>query len=134
MTLRTTVYDRCTGHAGTAALIVTRCYPDRLPENVTYPALTYVAPVSADDREYRTHDNVNSPTTREVSRVQFNCYDSTGDGAAALADQVRAAWDGYQDGCDIGYAFQANRIMTREDAIDAYRVILDVMVEHSISI
>lgn len=134
MTLREAVFDRCTGHAGTAALIGIRCYPDRLPENVTYPALTYVAPVSVSNLEYRTHDNANSPTTREVSRVQFNSYDTTGDGAAALADQIRAAWDGYQDGCDIGYAFQANRIMTREDALNAYRVILDIMVEHSTSI
>lgn len=128
MTLRTTIYARCTGHAGTAALVSTRVYPDRLPENVTYPALVYHR-ISADNTDYRDHGGA---TDREVSRVQFDCYDGTGDGAAALADQVRAAWDGYRDGCVVGYAFQANRIMTREDAINAYRAIVDVMVEHSV--
>lgn len=128
MTLRTTVYDRCVGHAGIAALISTRCYPDRLPEDVTYPALTYFR-VSADNSLYRDHDGA---TTREVSRVQFNCFAETGDGAAALADQVRLAWDGYSNACVVGYAWQVNRLMTREDAINAYRVIMDVMVEHAV--
>lgn len=129
MTLRTTIYDRCINHAGMAALIGTRCYPDRLPENVTYPALTYFR-VSADNALFRSHDD--GPTEFETSRVQFNAYDETGDGAAALADQLRLAWDGYSDGCVISYAYQANRIATREDAVNAYRAIVDVLIEHSI--
>ena len=129
MTLRTTVYDRCIGHAGTAALISARCYPDRLPEDVTYPALVYFR-VSADNAPFRSHDG--GPTEFETSRVQFNCYDETGDGAAALADQVRLAWDGYTDGCTVSMAWQVNRIMTREDAVNAYRAIVDVMIEHGI--
>ena len=129
MTLRTTVYARCIGHAGTAALIGTRCYPDRLPEGATYPALTYFR-VSADNAPFRSHDG--GPTEFETSRVQFNCYAETGDGAAALADQVRLAWDGYSDACAVSIAWQVNRIMTREDAINAYRAIVDVMVEHGI--
>ena len=96
MTLRTTVYDRCIGHAGIAALISTRVYPSRLPEDAVYPALTYVAPVSESGEDYRTQSGAGE---RKVSRVQFNSYAATGDGAAALADQVRAAWDGYKDAC-----------------------------------
>jgi len=129
MTLRTIVYDRCVGHAGIAALVVARVYPNRLPEDVTYPAITY-SRVSTTTADYRTQDG--GPAPREVARVQINCYALTGDGAAALADQVRAAWDGWSDDCDIGYAFQANRIMTREDTLKAYRVIVDIMVEYAI--
>jgi hypothetical protein len=129
MTLRETVYSRCTTHAGIAALIDTRCYPDRLPENVTYPAISYIAPVSQADGDYRVQG---APPSRAVSRIQINCYDETGDGASALADQVRLAWSGYSDGCDVGYAFVANRISSREDAIDAYRMIVDVIVEHPV--
>jgi hypothetical protein len=128
MTLRETIYNRCTGHAGTAALIDVRCYPVVLPENVTLPAISYVL-VSADSSEYQTHDGA---TPREVSRVQFNCWAATGDAAAALGDQVRAAWDGYKDGCDVGYAWQANRLSTREPALEQYRDILDFMIEHPI--
>jgi hypothetical protein len=130
MTLRATIFTRCTtgGHAGLSALIGLRCYPDRLPENVTYPAVVYHL-ISADNSAYRTHDGA---TTREVSRVQFDCYAETGDGAAAVGDQVRAAWDGYSDGCTIGYAWQANRIMTHEDGLKAWRAIVDIMIEHSV--
>jgi hypothetical protein len=120
MTLRTDIYSRCTGHAGTAALIGTRCYPDQLPENVTYPALSY-ALVSADNSTYRDHDGA---TDREVSRVQFNCYDDTGDDAAALADQLRSAWDGYSS--------VESRLKSGSSAQTIHREIVDVMIEHSV--
>ena len=131
MTLRATIFSRCTtgGHAGLSALIETRCYPDRLPENVTYPAVVYHAPISDDDSQYRTQDGA---TERTVSRVQFEGYDITGDGASAVGDQLRSAWSGYSDGCTIGYAFVANRFMTREDGLNAYRDIVDIMIEHSV--
>lgn len=132
MTLRTVVLDRCTGHAGLAALIGTRCYPERLIENTEYPAVTFIAPVSRADATYRTHSNVNSPVTRAVSRVQLNCFDSTGDGAEALADQAVQAWSGFKDGCDVGYAFIANRIQNREDALKSFRAIVDVTIEHAV--
>jgi len=135
MTLREDVYDRCAGHAGTAALIGTRCYPDQLPQNVTYPAISYLAPVSDDSSPYRTHDGAGG---RTVSRVQFNCYDDTGDDAAALADQVWAAWDGHSDECTIGYAFVANRIKATglmwpaaSSAQKVHREIVDVIIEHA---
>jgi len=129
MTLRTVVYDRCVGHAGIAALVGIRVYPDRLPEDVTYPAITYLAPVSENGATYRTHDGAGG---RKESRVQFNSYAETGDGADALADQVRVAWDGYQDGCTVGRAFQVARRITREDSLNVYRGISDVMIEHSV--
>jgi hypothetical protein len=131
VTLRSTIYARLAAHVGTAALVETRIYPNQLPENVTYPAVTYVAPVSDDDVEYRTHDTGQVP--RSVARVQFNCYDTTGDGATALADQVVAAWSGYQDGCTVGYSFKANRISDGwQSGIAAYREIVDVMLEYAV--
>jgi hypothetical protein len=131
MGLRETVYTRCTTHAGIAALIGTRCYADRLPKDIVYPCLMHHTPVSANNETYRTHDGAGS---RSEDRVQFDCYGSTGDDATELAAQVRVAWDGYSvsDG-SIGYAFVANEIVNREDAINAYRVIMDVIIEHSIA-
>ncbi len=131
MTLRTAVFARCTTHAGTAALIGTRCYSDRLKENTDFPAMVHHSPVSSDPSAYRTHDGAGE---RTVSRVQLDCYDTTSAGAEVLATQVWLAWNGFTDDCDIGYAFVANRIQTREDAINAYRTIVDVMVEHLVAI
>ena len=132
MTLRETVFSRCTTHAGIAALIGTRCYPERLPEDVTYPAISFIAPVAYDEKEYRTQDNDNVPVTRAVSTVQLNCYGGTGDAAEALADQAVQAWSGYHSDCAVGYAFISNRIATREDGLNAYRTIVDVTVEHEV--
>jgi len=133
MGLRAVVFDRCTTHAGLSALIGSRCYPDRLPESVTLPALVHHSPVSDNDAEYRTHSNVNNPVTRTVSRVQFDYYAKTGDQAELGGDQLFQAWSGYQsDDCDVGYAFIANRFATREDALKMFRQVIDVMVEHSV--
>lgn len=131
MSLRIAVFDRCTTHAGTAALIGMRCYADRLEENVTYPAMVHHSPISSDPSLYFTHDGAGG---RTQSRVQLDCYDATGDGAEALATQVWLAWHGFTKDCDIGYAKVVNRIQTREDAINAYRVIVDVMIEHLVAI
>lgn len=129
-TLREIIFSRCTTHAGTAALIGTRCYPDRLPEDVTLPAIRYIL-VSATNQQYRDQDGA---TQREASRVQFDCYATIDlpDGAAALADQIRDAWDGYSDSCTVGYAFQANRLSSRADALNAWREIVDVIIEHGL--
>lgn len=132
MTLRETVFARCTTHAGMTALIGDRCYPERLPENAVFPAISFIAPVSMDTGPYRTHDNANSPVTRAVSRVQLNCYAETGDDAEALAAQAVQAWSGYRVNCTIGYSFVVNTIASREDAINAYRFIVDVMMEHAV--
>jgi len=129
MSLRTVVYARCTAHSGLSALIGKRCYPDVLPENVTYPALRY-ARISTTNEQYRI--STPTPTTREEARVQFDCFAESGDAAAALADQVRLAWDGYQNGCTVGRAFQANRIETYEDGLGVYRTIVDMIIEYAV--
>ena len=126
--LRGLVYARCTTFAGLAALIGTRCYPDRVPENATYPLVVYHAPISTTDEEYRTHGD---GTGRTQSTVQFDCYATTGLDAETLADQVKAAWNGYSSGdCDIGFAFIQNAIAERQEDLNEYRQIVDVLIEH----
>ena len=126
MGLRQTVYTRTTGGSA-GSLVSTRCYPDMLPENVTMPAIRYII-VSYNDATYREYGNA---TTRATHRVQFDCYSETVDGAAELADAVRTDWDGYSRGTAVGRARVANRIDDGwNDDINAYRWIVDVMVEH----
>lgn len=130
MTLRTTIFDRCTTFAGLSALIGVRCYPTQLPENVTLPALVYSV-VSENDSPYRTHDNAagDNPVSRAVNRVSFSVYASTDDGAAEVVAQMRGAWSGYQDECVVGYAFIANTIQAYEQSLRRWRHIVDVMIE-----
>ena len=124
MTLRPDIFDRCTtgGHAGLSALIGTRCYPDaRMPEDYTLPLVTWQR-VSADNTYARTRDTVPG---RSKTRIQFNCYAATGGDTSALADQVVAAWDGYNGtGCPLGKCFIMNRSMVWQQSLNMYRQIV----------
>lgn len=126
MTLRSTVYDTITGGATVAALIGTRCYPDRLPQNVTLPAVVF-SKVSDVDGIYRTHDIGQRPRT--IVRIQLSVYAETGDGAAELGAALIALWSGYQALPDIGQAEVENVIATYEPALDRHRTIIDVMLD-----
>jgi len=127
-TIEETIFARCTTHAGISALIDARCYPERLPENVTYPALVYTR-ISSSAAQFRTHEL--ESVGLDDARFQFDSYAETSKGAKDLADQVFAAWDGYRDECVVGYARQVNRRATRQDSINVYREISDVMMIYS---
>lgn len=127
-TLREIIYARLTTHAGTAALISDRAYPEDLPEEPQYPCIRFLSPVSDNDQLYRTHDLGAVPRTQV--RVQFDCYDRDKDGVEALAIQVVNAWSGYRDGCTVGRSHVVNRINSgRETALDCYRQIVDVVMD-----
>lgn len=130
MTLRTTIFDRCTTFPGLAALIGLRCYATQLPHRFTLPALVYSV-VSENDTEYRTQDNAagDNPIARAVYRVSFSVYASTDDDASEVVAQMRGAWSGYQDECVVGYAFIANTIQAYEQSLRRWRHIVDVMIE-----
>ena len=126
--LRQLVFERNTTYAPLLALIGTRCYPERVPENATYPLVVYSAPIADDDTPYRTHDNA---TDRTQSLVSHTVYADTGDQAEAIGDVLVDAWNGYKSGCDIGFAFVQNRIADRQDDLRQYTQIIDVLVEHA---
>ena len=130
MTLRSDIFDRCTtgGHAGLSALIGTRCYLSRLPEKYTLPLLVYRT-VSATNEYTRDRGGASG---RAKYRIQFDAYASTATAANALADQVVAAWDGYNGtGCPLGKCFVMNRSMVWQQSLNMYRQIVDVQVERA---
>ena len=133
MTLRTTIYSRCTtgGHAGLSALISTRCYPDTVPEDANTGKFVVYHLISQDDASYRDRSGA---TLRANSRVQFDCYDATGAGADALGEQVKAAWNGWTSGCDVSRTRVLNRSQVYHEALDRYRQIVEVIIEHDASV
>lgn len=126
MSFRELVYGHTVGSAAIAAIIGTRCYPDRLPDGVTLPCVSYVARVSESGEATRHHEG---PSDRVVNRVQFNAYAETGDEAEALAAAIIAAWDGYQSLPAIGSAQVENVIDTWDTGLERHRTIIDVMME-----
>jgi len=126
-TLGKIVYDRVTGHAGTAALIGTRCTRSQLPQVTACPCVVYHAPVSASDEIYRDHDGA----TRVVDRVQLDCWGKDGDEAESVATQIVAAFNGWTGHVDVGYSLFVNRVEFGFDpAVRAFRHVVDVLIDH----
>lgn len=122
MSVETALFTRLTStHAGTAALIGTRCYPLRLPQKPTFPAVVYQR-VSSSGRH--------GTTTRREPRYQFSCWATTYAGAKALAAQVRTAIEDYADTA-ISIGRVVNEIDDYDETVELQRVILDAFLNIS---
>lgn len=84
------IYSLLTGDAGVAALLGTRVYPEVLPQNPSYPAITYQ--VVSGGSEYE----MEGPANQASPRVQIDCYAESAEGAIALKGAVMAALSGYR--------------------------------------
>lgn len=126
-TLRANIYNRCTTYSPLATLIGNRCYPIRLPDSVTLPAITY-RQLSDDDYDYRAHGE---GTDRTVGRVSFDCWGSSADESAEVADALIMAWTGYVLASDIGWSQIMLRLDEFEESLGRYRSVVDVQIEHA---
>lgn len=68
----------------------TRIYPLRLPENPSYPSVTYTRITT---ERIQSHDG---PSGLAYPRFQIDSYSTTYSGAKHSANQVRALLDGYK--------------------------------------
>ena len=127
MSLREALYTAMVHAPGVAAIVGSRVYPDRLPDGVTMPAVSFLAHVSEDDSEYRTHDP--GPVERAVATCQLNAYASTGDEASRLAATLVLLFSGLKEGI-IGETQVMNRVDTFEPAINRHRCIIDLAVDY----
>ena len=90
---------RLEGHAGLAALVGTRIYPVRRPQNATLPAVTYQKVGGLSEQ---THGGASGLA---ASRFQFDVWAATYSSASAVAEQIRVALIGFRgtvDGVEIG--------------------------------
>jgi len=85
MNVRAAIYSHLSGYAGLTALVSKRIYPGVLPQNCPYPAVNFFL-VSSDPVEV-----MGGPSGMDIPYVQVSVRDTTIDGAAAVADQVKAA-------------------------------------------
>lgn len=119
MSVETALFTRLTStHAGTAALIGTRCYPLRLPQKPTFPAVVYQRVSSSGQI---------GTTDRRTPRLQLSCWATTYAGARALAVQVRAALEEYAD-ATIRMGRVVNEIDDFDETTELQRVILDAFL------
>ena len=120
--LMTAIYDRLTGHAGTGALIASRCYPEVLPQKPTLPAIRY--------------QEVGAPSISDGSAnlfrvtVQIDSFGVTHASAAAVRVQAKAALAGYTNkasGVGLIRALNDGGFTDYEPETALYRASFDVV-------
>jgi hypothetical protein len=114
------VYARLNGHAALTAVIGTRLYPNALPQDTDYPAVTW----QLIDAEH-TH-SLNGVDGLVLARVQIDCFASGGpDGTSStpygdvqdLAEIVRkrmSAWRGTSGGVVVHHS----HLLSHNDLVD----------------
>ncbi len=115
------------GVTAVSALIGSRFYPLRIPENPTYPAVTYQR---ISGPRIRSHTG---PSNLAYPRFQLDCYGATYLSAKASATALRVALDGYK-GLMGTVAVGSVLLMDDRDDYDPatriWRVSLDFIIGH----
>jgi hypothetical protein len=128
--------------AGVAAIVGTRIYRNKLPQNVTYPAIRYQL-ISTPWGEYRTVDG--AAVDYAKPRFQIDCWATAADGELALADAVFAALEGYHGTFGSPAEIRIDPIEIEDEGgdveegigpagADVYRQRLDAFVPYSMAV
>lgn len=118
--IKETVYSTLTNDATVAALVGTRVYPHKPPQGATLPAVGYLRIGGPRDT------SLNGASGSARTRIRFDCWATTSDGADAVMRAVRDAMDAYTG------AFAAiNPVEFHEEESDAYRVTIDYYIHHT---
>lgn len=130
MTLDQALFNYLSTFAGLTALIGTRVYPRVLPQNPTYPAVTYQRVSSTRMR------TMGAPLLGAEPRIQFTIWAETHLAARAIATQLRAALEGYTGtmggagGVDVLGAQEQNDLDDYEPLTKLHQAILDFTIWH----
>jgi hypothetical protein len=115
MNLYEALYHRLTNYSGLTDLVSTRIYPIKMPQAVTYPAVTFQVISGLP----RTH-LMGSDDSLAAPRVQVSAWGESLSDACDVADQIRAALQDFSGtmGGDGGVTVQ--RIFLESDQISLY--------------
>ena len=128
MTIETALYSYLKDFAGLYALVSTRIYPLILPQNPTLPAVAYQQ-ISGP----RVHAMGNDPGIT-YPRYQFSCWGSTPASAAAVAQQIRLAFENYSGtmggvgGVTVYHSSVENMFNERDAETGYFRYIIEVEI------
>lgn len=126
MTVEAAVFDILSSHAGVSGVVSGRIYPVKLPQNPTYPAVTYFR-VSG-----LRHSAMGNDTGLVEKRIQISSWAKTYGAVNDLAEQVRDAMQrtrGTFAGIEIIDIFmEGDGPEIWEDDVGAYQAITDCNV------
>ena len=128
MSVEGAIYTQATTHAGLSALISTRAYLGRGPQNPTLPILVFMRVSS--EREHAMGADAN-PTH---ARFQLMAMAGDADEARGVADQVKLAfdrWSGTVDGTVIQSTLRGGADLDLyDDTTKTYMALVDFMVHY----
>lgn len=121
------VFSRLSSFAGLTALVAARIYPVVLPQNPTYPAVTYqrISSVRA--------PAMGTDTGLIATRFQLSTWSSGYAAAKAVKEQLRLAterWRGTVLGIVIQDTFIEGEVDLYETAVPVWHLPLDVRIHH----
>ena len=123
------LYTFLTGQSTITDLVSTRIYPDELPENPTYPAIT----VSAD--QHFGDDDYDGDNGFAQSDYFFDAWAYDRDDAKSIADALRTLFKGHQGMTGGIYVhrvhLQFGPICVFEDSVKAYRMTQTFAIWHN---
>lgn len=117
-----------------------RIYPQKLPQNVTFPAVTWQIipgpdPIRTNDDAHSTMITVQSGTLR--SRVQFSCWGETEAEAEEIGDQLYAAVEAFAHGFWGDVQIDAVTVLLwlsdADEKRGLYRRLYDVMIMYTLT-
>ena len=114
--------DRLKADGPVAALVGARIYGDKLPQNVTYPAVSFQR--ITDEPEY----TLSGATTLENAQIQIDCWAATFDAAWDVAEAVKDSMQGSSTNFRVG-SHTARSILEPEP--DIYHVAVEFSCWHS---
>jgi hypothetical protein len=119
--IETSIYSRLTAYAGVADLVSTRVYPVVMPQNTSFPAITY----QTNAREKNPTFGADSTISNKEMRI--TSWASTYSGAKDLAAEVLAALNRWSSG-DVQEVFHEDEGDTYNEELDKYGVYMDFTV------
>lgn len=121
------LYSHLSGHAGLTALVSARIYPMVLPQNPSYPAVTYKK-ISGPRETSKA-----GPSGTVRARMQIDCWAESYAAAKQVAKQVRlamATFSGLIADVTINKTTQQNDLDVYEPEDSVYHDSLDFIVRH----
>jgi len=127
MTISDEIFTRLTTHSGLSALIGTRAFPMKMPQNYKLPCVVYQKIAGIETYSHDGDAGLYRP------RYQFSCYANSHSGVEALVVQLKSALTCYSDETlttPWAVSFMDMEYEQYDPELDLYRVIVDYRIWH----
>lgn len=124
-TIEEALFSKLTNESAITDLVGTRVYPLTLPQNPTYPAMTYQQISKVWGKTHQGAGDMGWP------RFQFDCYGTSYSAAKGVANALRQTIDGFSGTVatvDVCAIFFVNEVDDFNDEVGVYRVAADYRV------